>query len=53
MFDLVILIIIDITYKILFKKLIESFYLFIDLKIKDYRKFVVYSEFYDEYYKEL
>ncbi len=51
-FDLIVLIIINITFKILFNNLIESFYLSIDLKIKNCRKFAVYSEFCYEYYKE-
>ncbi len=53
MFNLIILVVIDIVFKILFNNLIKSFYLFIDLKIKNYRKFAVYSEFYYKYYKEL
>ena len=52
MFNLVVLVIVDITFKILFNSLIESFYLSIDLKIKSYRKFAVYSEFYYKYCKE-
>ncbi len=43
MSDLVILIIVDIVSKILFNGLVESFCLSIDLKIKSYRKFVIYS----------
>ncbi len=42
MFDLVVLVVIDIVFEILFNSLIESFYLFIGLKIKSYRKFIVY-----------
>ena len=53
MFDLVILVIVDIIFEVLFNSLIELFCLFIGLKIKNYRKFVVYSEFYYKYYKEL
>ncbi len=42
MFDLVILIIVDIISEILFNSLVESFYLFIDLRVKSYRKFIVH-----------
>ncbi len=42
MLNLIILVVIDITSKVLFNSLVESFYLSIDLKIKDCRKFVVY-----------
>ncbi len=52
MFDLVILIIVDITSQILFHCLIESLYLSVRLKIKGCKKFTVHSEFYNEYYKE-
>ncbi len=52
MFNPIVLIIIDIIFKVLLNNLIESFYLSIDLKIKDYKKFVVYSEFCYKYYKE-
>ncbi len=52
MSDPIILIIVDITFQILFNNLIESFYLSIGLKMKDYRKLVVYSEFCNEYCKE-
>ncbi len=45
MFDLIILIVIDITSEVLFNSLIKSFYLFIGLKMKGYRKFIVHSEF--------
>ena len=53
MFDPVILIVVDIVSEVLFNSLIKSFYLFIGLKMKNYRKFVVYSEFCYEYYEEL
>ncbi len=53
MFDLVILIVIDIVSKVLFNSLIESFCLFIGLRVKGYRKFVIHSEFYYKCYKEL
>ncbi len=52
MFNLIILVIIDIASEVLFNSLIESFYLSIGLKIKDYRKFVIHSEFYYEYCEE-
>ncbi len=48
----IILIVIDIISQILFNSLVKSFYLSIGLKIKDYRKFVVYFEFYNKCYKE-
>ncbi len=51
-FNPVILVIIDIIFKILFNNLIESFYLFIGLKIKNCRKLIVYSEFYYKRYKK-
>ncbi len=53
MFDPIILIIVDITFKVLFNSLIKLFCLFIDLRMKDYKKFVVYSKFYYKYYKKL
>ncbi len=53
MFNLIVLIIVDITSEILFDNLIESFYLSIGLKIKNYRKFIVHFKFCYEYYKEL
>ncbi len=52
MFDLIVLIVVDITSEILFNNLIESFYLSIDLKVKNYRKLIVYSEFYYKYYEK-
>ncbi len=51
-FDPVILVIINIVSKVLFNSLVKSFYLSIGLKVKSYRKFIVYSEFYYKYYKE-
>jgi len=53
MFDPIVLIVVDIVFEVLFDGLIESFYLFIGLKIKDYKKFVVHSKFCYESYKEL
>ena len=53
MFDLVILVVVDIVSKVLFNSLVESFYLFIGLKIKSCKKFIIHSEFYYKYYKEL
>ncbi len=53
MFDLIILVVVDIVSKVLFDSLVESFYLSIDLKIKGYKKFVVHSEFCYKCYKEL
>ncbi len=53
MFDPVILIVVDIVSKILFNNLVESFYLFIGLKMKDYRKFVVHFKFYYKCCEEL
>ncbi len=52
-FDLVILIVVDITSEVLFDSLVKSFCLFIGLKVKSYGKLVVYSEFCYKYYKEL
>ncbi len=52
MFNPVILVVVNIISKILFNNLIKSFYLFIGLKVKNYKKLVVHSEFYYEYYKE-
>ncbi len=52
-FDPIVLIVIDIIFKILFNNLIESFYLFIGLKIKGYKKLTIYSESYYKCYKEL
>jgi len=42
MFDLVILVVVDVVFEVLFNSLVELFYLFIDLGIKGYKKFVVY-----------
>ena len=42
MFDLVILVVVDIAFKILFNSLIESFYLSVGLNIKSYKKIVIY-----------
>ncbi len=53
MFNLIILIVVDIIFKILFISLIELFYLFINIKIKNYRKFVNYFKLYYKYYKKL
>ena len=52
MFNPVILIVIDITFKILFNSLIKPFYLSIGLKVKSYRKFIVHFKLYYKYYKE-
>ncbi len=52
MFNLIVLVVVDITSKVLFNSLVESFYLFIYLKVKSYRKFVVHSEFCYKYCKE-
>ncbi len=52
MFDLIILIIVDIASEVLFDNLIESFYLSIGLRMKDCRKFAVHSEFYYKCYKK-
>jgi len=52
MFDPVILVVVDIVSEVLFNSLNESFYLSIGLKVKDYGKLVVYSEFCYEYCKE-
>ncbi len=52
MFDPVILIVVDIAFEILFNSLIKSFYLSIGLRVKSYKKLVVYSEFYYECYEE-
>ena len=41
-FDLIILIVVDIAFKVLFNSLIESFYLFIGLRMKRYKKFIVH-----------
>ena len=51
-FDLIILIIIDITSKVLFNSLVKPFYLSIGLGVKSCRKLVIHSEFYNECYKE-
>ncbi len=53
MFNLIVLIVVDITFKVLFNNLVESFYLSIGLKIKNCRKLIVHSKFYYKYYKEL
>ncbi len=52
MFDPIILIVIDITSKILFNSLVESFYFSIGLEVKSYRKFIIYSKLYYEYCEE-
>ncbi len=52
MFNLVILIVVDITSQVLFNSLIEIFYLFIGLEIKGYKKLVIHSEFRGKYYKK-
>ncbi len=53
MFDPIILVVVDIAFEVLFNSLVESFYLSIGLRIKNCKKFVVYSEFCYEYYEEL
>ncbi len=53
MFDLVILVIVDIVSEVLFDNLVELFYLFIGLEMKSYRKFAIYFEFCCKCYKEL
>ena len=52
MFNLIILVVIDIISQILFYCLIESFCLSVYLKVKGYRKLAIPSEFYNECYKE-
>ncbi len=52
MFNLIILVVVDIVSEVLFYCLIESFYLSIRLRVKGCRKFVVHSEFYGEYYEK-
>ncbi len=52
MFDPIVLIVVNIISEVLFNSLVESFYLSIGLKMKGYRKFTVYSEFRNKYYKE-
>ena len=52
-FNLIVLIVINIVSEVLFNNLVELFYLFIGLRIKSYKKFVVHFEFYYKYYKEL
>ncbi len=42
MFDLIVLIVVDIVFEILFNSLVELFYLSIDLKVKSYKKFVIH-----------
>ena len=41
-FDLIILVVVDIVSEVLFNNLVKSFYLSIGLRVKDYRKFAVY-----------
>ncbi len=53
MFDLIILIVVDIISKVLFDSLIKLFCLSINLKVKGYKKFIIHSEFCYKYYKEL
>ncbi len=53
MSNLVILVVIDITSQVLFYYLVESFYLFVYLKVKGCQKFAIDSEFRNEYCKEL
>jgi len=53
MFDLVILIVVNIISEVLFNNLVKSFYLSIGLKIKDYKEFADHSKFYYKYYKKL
>ena len=45
MFDLIVLIEVDIASKVLFNSLIDLFYISIDLKIKSYRKLTVHFKF--------
>ena len=52
MFNLINLIIVDITSQILFYYLIESFYLSVRLKMKNCGKLVVHSEFRGKSYKK-
>ena len=52
MFNLIILIIVNITFEVLFDSLIELFYLSIGLEMKSYGKLVVYFEFCYKCYKE-
>ena len=53
MFDLVILVVINIVFEVLFNSLVESFCLSIGLGMKGCRKFTIHSEFYYKCYKEL
>ncbi len=53
MFDLIILVAVDIVSKVLFNSLIESFCLSIGLRVKGCKKLVVYFESYYKYCKEL
>ncbi len=43
MFDLIILIVVNVASEVLFNNLVESFCLSISLGMKDYRKFAIYS----------
>ncbi len=52
MFDLIILVIIDIVSEVLFNSLVELFYLFIGLRVKSCRKLIIHSEFYYKYCEE-
>ncbi len=52
MFNLINLIIVDITSQILFHYLIKSFYLSVRLKVKSYKKFAIDSKFCSKYYIE-
>ncbi len=52
-FDPVVLVVVNIISQVLFYCLIESFYLFVCLKVKSYKKLIVYSKFRNECCKEL
>ncbi len=52
MFNPIILVVVDVVSEVLFNNLVESFYLSIGLKVKGYKKLVVYFEFYCKCYKE-
>ncbi len=53
MFNLVILVVVDIVSEVLFNGLVELFCLSIGLRMKGCRKFVVYFEFCCKCYEEL
>ncbi len=52
MFNLIVLIVIDIVSKVLFNSLVKLFYLSVDLRIKSYRKLVIHFKSYYKCYKE-